>query len=85
MLRDSRRSKLRWHAFRRRAGCALCYHRGPLLRFLMWRRLQMTLEYATRYIDPEVVGSLLLPVADTRVFAVTLVEVLVMDLWPAAM
>ena len=88
MLRDSRWSKLRWHAFRR-GGCAACYHCGPHLRFLMWwgrwRRVQTALEYATRYSDPEVVGPLLLPVADDGVFVGTMVEVPVMDLWPAAM
>ena len=87
MLRDSRWSKLRWHAFRWGGGAA-CYHRGPHLKFLMWwgrwRRLQTALEHATRYSDPEVVG-LLLPVADTGVFVGIVVEVPVMDLWLAAM
>ena len=87
-LRDSRWSKFRWHAFRW-GGCAVCYHHGPHLRFLMWwgrwRRLQTTLEYATRYSDPEVVGPLLLPMADNGGFVGAVVEVPVMDLWPAAM
>ena len=88
MLRDSRWSKLRWHAFRR-GGYAAWYHRGPHLRFLMWwgrrRRLQTALEYATRYTDPEVVGPLVLPVADAGDFVGAVVEVLVVDLWPEAM
>ena len=39
-LRDSRWSKLRWHAFRR-GGCATCYHRGPTSGSSCggWRRL----------------------------------------------
>ena len=88
MLRNSRWSHLRWHAFRR-GGCAACYHRGPHLRFLLWwgrwRRLQMALEYATRYADPEVVGPLLLPVADGGDFVGSVLEVLLQDLWPKAM
>ena len=88
MLRDSRWSKPRLHAFRR-GGCAACYHCGPHLRFLMWwgrwRRLQTALEYATRYSDLEVVGPLLLPVVDARDFVGTAVEVSVVDLWLEAM
>ena len=88
MLRDSRWSKLWRHAFRR-GGCAACYQRGPYLWFLMWwsrwRRLQTVLEYATRYSDPEVVGPLLLPVADAGDFVGAVVEVPFLDLWPAAM
>ena len=71
MLRNSRWSHLRWHAFRR-GGCAACYHRGPHLGFLLWWgwwwRLQTALEYATRYADQEVVGPLLLPMADAGDF-----------------
>ena len=71
MLRVSRWSKLWWHAFRG-GVCAACYHRGPHLRFLTWwgrwPRLQTALEYDTRYSDPEIVGPLLLPVADARDF-----------------
>ena len=88
MLRDLRWSKLRRHAIRR-GGCTACYHRGPHLWFLMWwgrwRCLQTALEYATRCSDPEVVGPLLLPVADAWDFGGTVVEVPVKDLWPAAM
>ena len=83
MLRDSRWSNLRCHAFRR-GGCAACYHRGPHLWFLLWwgwwRRLQIALEYATRYTDPEVVGPLLLPVADTGDFVGSVWEVSLKDL-----
>ena len=88
MLRNSRWSSLRWHAFRR-GGCAACYHRGPHLRFLLWwgrwRRLQTALEYATRYTDPEVVGPLLLPVADSGDFVGSVLEVPLPGLWPEAM
>ena len=88
MLRDSRWSKLRWHAFRR-GGCAASYHRGPHLRFLLWwgrwRRLQTALEYATRYTDPEVVGPLLLHVADAGDYIGSVVEVPLGNLSPEAM
>ena len=50
-----------------------------------WRRLQTALECANRYGDPEVVRPLLLLVTDAGDFVGTVVEVLVMDLWPAAM
>ena len=88
MLRNSRWSNLRWHAFKR-GGCAACYHRGPHLRFLLWwgrwRRLQTALEYATTYTDLEVVGPLLLPVADAGDFVGCVLEVPLKDLWPEAM
>ena len=88
MLRDSRWSNLRWHVLRR-GGCAAGYHRGPHLRFLMWwgrwRRLQTALEYATRCSDMELVGPRFLPVANAGDFVGTVVEVPVMELWPAAM
>ena len=88
MLRSSHWSHLRWHAFRR-DGCAACYHRGPHIWFLpwwgRWRRLQTALEYTTRYADPEVVGPLLLPVADAGDFAGSVLEVPLQDLWPGAM
>ena len=88
MLRGSRWSGLRLYAFRR-GGCAACYHRGPHLRFLLWwgrwRCLQTALEYATGYTDPEVVGPLLLPVADAGDFADFVLEVPLGDLWPDAM
>ena len=88
MLRNSRWSHLRWHAFRR-GGCAACYHRGPHIWFLVWwgrwRRLQTALEYATRYTDPEEVGPLLLPVADAGDFAGSVLEVPIQKLWPGAM
>ena len=82
---NSRWGHLRWHAFRR-GGCAACYHRGPHLRFLLWWgrwRLQTALEYATRYSD-EVVGPLLLPVADAGDFIGSVLEVPLHDLWPGA-
>ena len=50
-----------------------------------WRRLQTVLEYATRYNDPEVVGPLLLPVADVGDFVGIVVEVTVGEVWPEAM
>ena len=88
MLRNSWWSHLRWHAFRR-GGCAVCYHRGPDLQFLLWwgrwRRLQTALEYATGYADQEVVGPLLLPVADAGDFVGSVLEVPLQDLWPEAM
>ena len=88
MLRNSRWSHLRWHTFRR-GGCAACYHRGPHIRFLLWwgrwRRLQTALEYATRYADPEVVGPLLLLVADAGYFVGSVLEVPLQDLWTRAM
>ena len=88
MRRNSRWSHLRWHTFRR-GGCAACYHRGPHIWFLLWwgrwRRFQTALEYATRYADPQVVGPLLLPVADAGDFGGSVLEVPLQDLWPGAM
>ena len=52
---------------------------------LCWRRLQTALDYATRYADLEVVGPLLLPVADAGDFIGSVLEVPLQDLWPGAM